>query len=77
MKRKTLFVTVCKNVILANLKNGRNDPPVRIACGKSDKNPRRVLTYETYGRIRIMGDMTKKKLPWGARVWVEIEESQV
>ncbi len=65
------YVTVCKNVILRNLKRGRNDPPIRVSRGKYG-SARHYHTY-TDGRVTVTTDM-KKPLPWGARVWVEIEE---
>jgi hypothetical protein len=66
------YVTVCRNAILRNLKQGRNDPTVRVSKGKHGK-PRRYRNYRK-GKIRICGDMRQKPMPWGARVWVEIEE---
>ncbi len=65
------YVTVCKNVILRNLKRGRNDPPIRVSRGKYGLS-RHYHTY-TQGKVTVRTDM-KKPLPWGARVWVEIEE---
>jgi hypothetical protein len=65
------YVTVCKNVILRNLKRGRNDPPIRVSRGKYG----RASHHHTYrnGRITVRSEM-HEPLPWGARVWVEIED---
>ena len=64
------YITVCKNVILRNLKQNRNDPPIRVSKGKYGK-PKHVHSL-TIDRMTFKVDM-KKPLPWGARVWVEIE----
>lgn len=66
-----LYVSVCKNIILSNLKNGTNKPTIRVSRGKYGK-PKHFRTFK-HGNITISGDMTKKPMPWGARVWVEIE----
>ena len=68
---EVIYVTVCKNVILSNLKHGRNDPAVRVSRGKYGK-PRRYRKYRI-GNVLVTCDM-KRPLPWGARVWVEITE---
>ena len=66
------YVTVCKNTILSNLKHGTNKPTIRISDGKYGK-PHRVRKYSTKGKVTIRCEM-KNPLPWGARVWLEIEE---
>ena len=66
------YVTVCKNTILSNLKHKTNKPPIRISKGKYGK-PRRVHNYTAQGKVTIRCEM-QKPLPWGARVWLEIEE---
>jgi len=66
------YITVCKNVILRNLKRKRNDPAVRVSRGKHGA-PRRYRDYHK-GNLHVYGDMRRKPLPWGARVWVEINE---
>lgn len=63
------YVTVCKNVILSNLKNRTNKPAIRVSVGKYGK-PKRYRNY-TNGNVKICADM-KNPLPWGARVWIEI-----
>lgn len=67
---KTTYITVCKNIILQNLKHGTNRPTIRVSKGKHGK----ARHYRIYrkGNVTVMGDMRQKKLPWGARVWVEI-----
>ncbi len=65
------YVTVCKNTILSNLKHGKNDPPIRISIGKYGK-PKRVHSFKKYGLAKIVCNM-EKPMPWGARVWIEIE----
>jgi hypothetical protein len=66
------YITVCKNTILSNLKHSRNDPTIRVSDGKYGR-PRRVHTFESTGRVKVVCDM-EHPLPWGARVWLEIEE---
>jgi hypothetical protein len=68
----TTYVTVCKNVILSNLKHGDNNPPIRVSRGKYDKHPTKKHEFR-YGNVTIKCDM-ENPLPWGARVWIEIEE---
>jgi hypothetical protein len=68
---KPLFISVCKNVILSNLKHGTNKPTVLVREGKYGKS-RRYRTFK-HGNITIEGDMRKKPMPWGARVYVKIE----
>jgi len=65
------YVTVCKNTILSNLKRGTNNPPIRVSEGKYGK-PTRVHEFSANGNIKVVCDM-KKPLPWGARVWLEID----
>lgn len=67
----TTYVSVCKNTILSNLKRKRNDPPIRISRGKHGK-PVRKHTFEAKGKVKICYSPTKP-MPWGARVWLEIE----
>jgi hypothetical protein len=31
---KKIYISVCKNVVLSNLKQGKNDPPIRVSVGK-------------------------------------------
>lgn len=67
---KTTYITVCKNKILSNLKHGTNKPTVRVCQGKYGK-PKLYRTYKK-GNILVSGDMSKKPMPWGARVWIEV-----
>ena len=73
--RKLTYVTVCKNTILSNIKHGTKKPTVRVSQGRYGR-PTRVASYvakrPTY--VAVKNDM-ENPLPWGARVWVEIEES--
>lgn len=66
------YITVCKNTILSNLKHKTNKPAIRVSEGKYGK-PKRVHNFTANGKVKICCDM-KKPLPWGARVWIEIEE---
>lgn len=65
----TTYVTVCKNTILSNLKNGTHKPAIRVSQGKYGK-PKRVHQFQTEGRIAVRSG---GPLPWGARVWLEID----
>lgn len=66
-----LYITVCKNVILSNLKNGTNKPPIRVSRGLYGK-PSHYHGMPFIGRGKIVYS-PKKPLPWGARVWIELE----
>ncbi len=71
----TLYVSVCKNIILSNLKHGTNRPTIRVSRGKYGK-PKHFRTFDARGKVKICGDMKNQKpMPWGARVWVEIVPS--
>ncbi len=70
---KKTYISVCKNVILSNLKNGTNKPPIRVSVGKHGK-PKHYHRYKK-GDFEIVCDM-KNPQPWGARVWVEIDGSE-
>ncbi len=54
------YVSVCKNIILSNLKHGLHKPPIRVSKG-------------LYGRPRIVYS-PNKPAPWGARVWIELDQ---
>jgi hypothetical protein len=69
----TTYVTVCKNTILSNLKHGTRKPAIRISRGKYGK-PKRQHTFTANGRVRVVTDMNHP-LPWGARVWLEINKA--
>jgi len=66
------YITVCKNTILSNLKRGTNHPAIRVSKGKHGK-PSRHHKYEATGTVRVITG--EKPLPWGARVWLEVEET--
>jgi len=66
----TTYISVCKNVILSNLKHGKNDPPIRVSKGKHGK-PDHCWGYE-YENVKIKYS-PKKPMPWGARVWIELK----
>lgn len=66
------YVTVCKNTILSNLKHNTRKPPIRVSVGRYGK-PKRVQQFCAKGKVRIICDMMNP-LPWGARVWMEIEQ---
>lgn len=65
------YVSVCKNTILSNLKNGTNRPTIRVSVGKHGK-PTRHHTMKFNGKGRIVYS-PNKPMPWGARVWIELE----
>lgn len=70
---KIIYMTVCKNTILSNRKNKRNDPPIRISEGKYGK-PWRTHSYLIPDACRVKVVYSPDKpLPWGARAWVEVE----
>lgn len=62
-----LCVSVCKNTILSNLKNGTDKPTIRLSRGLHGR-PWRQRTLTRKGTITFK----KGRAPWGARVWVEI-----
>jgi hypothetical protein len=68
----TTYITVCKNTILSNLKHGTKKPAIRVSRGKYGK-PVRRHRFTAKGRVRVCANMTKP-LPWGARVWLEVDE---
>lgn len=66
------YITVCKNVILSNLKHGTNKPPIRVSQGKHGKpTHHHILQVDKPERMRFVCDMDNP-LPWGARVWIEL-----
>ncbi len=70
---KKTYITVCKNVILYNLKHGTNKPAIRVSQGLYGK-PAHFHDYYITGLngVRVTCDMANP-LPWGARVWIEID----
>ena len=66
------YISVCKNVILSNLKNGTRRPPIRVSRGLHGR-PRHChsLAFKA-AKGRIVYSL--KPAPWGARVWIELEE---
>jgi hypothetical protein len=68
------YITVCKNTILSNLKHGTNKPTIRVSDGKYGK-PKRVHKFPFNAKGCIVCDMNNP-LPWGARVWIEIDETK-
>lgn len=65
------YISVCKNVILSNLKNGTHKAPIRVSRGLHGR-PRHRHTLEFNGRSRIVYS-PNKPAPWGARVWIEVD----
>lgn len=68
------YVSVCKNTILRNLKNKTNEPTIRVSEGKHGK-PKHVHVMEFEGKGRIVYS-PDSPMPWGARVWIEIEQRE-
>ena len=65
------YISVCKNVILSNLKHGTRRPPIRVSRGLHGR-PRHCHTLSfknAKGRIVY----ALQPAPWGARVWIELE----
>lgn len=70
-----LYITVCKNTVLRNLKRGENKPPLRICWGKHGK-PQYAHKVDFGftgggGAGRVVYD-PEHPMPWGARAWIEI-----
>lgn len=65
------YISVCKNIILSNLKHGTNKPPIRISRGLHGK-PRHAKTLTLTGRCKVVYS-PRKPAPWGARVWLEVD----
>lgn len=68
----TTWINVNKHVIAANAKHGRNDPPIRIAKGKSGK-PIYAHEIEIAGPSRLIYDADKPVLKCGARLAIATE----
>lgn len=66
-----IYVSVCKNTILSNLKHGTNKPAIRVSYGKHGK-PQHVHTFKFDGKGRVVYS-PNKPAPWGARVWIEFD----
>jgi hypothetical protein len=74
-KKKKTYISVCKNVILSNLKHGTNKAPIRVCHGKHGR-PYNVHELALRVPTRIVYSNPKdpnapKPMPWGARVWIE------
>jgi hypothetical protein len=66
------YITVCKNTILSNRKNGTDKPALRISEGKYGK-PRRAHSIRIKGMARVVQARPGEQgMPWGARAWVEV-----
>lgn len=80
MKSFLIYITVCKNTIISNLKRGENKPPLRISNGKYGKQDYAhqiplTAVCQQCGHEGVMGRVVydkNKPLPWGARAWIEI-----
>ena len=64
------YVSVCKNTILSNLKNGTDTPVIRVSKGKYGKATR-VREFAINGKAKLVYS-PDKPAPWGARVWLEV-----
>jgi hypothetical protein len=62
----TTYININKNVIAANAKHHRNDPPIRISRGKSGK-PVYAHEIEIKGSSRLIYSADRPILPCGAR----------
>ena len=67
----TTYISVCKNTVLSNLKNGTHRPVIRVSRGKYGK-PHRVHSFTAEGKIRVRY-RPNSPMPWGARAWLEVE----
>ena len=69
------YISVCKNTVASNLKNGTRIPVLRISHGKYGK-PQRADNFhlKTVKPASICVHYNPHKpMPWGARAWMEIE----
>ena len=67
----TIYVSVCKNVILSNRKQAKNDPPIRVSQGKHGK-PMHVHAFSFDGKGTLVYS-PDEPMPWGARAWLQVE----
>ena len=67
----TTYISVCKNTVLSNLKQGTNKPVIRVSRGKWGK-PQRVHEYVGHGLVHVRYE-PDSPMPWGARAWLEVE----
>jgi hypothetical protein len=65
------YVSVCKNTVLSNLKHGTNKPTIRVSKGKHGR-PTHWHEFTFNGKGKIVYS-PNKPMPWGARVWIELE----
>jgi len=78
-EKKPTFVSICKNQILANLKNGTNIPVIRLSKGMSGRPWRQHAPIEFKNiNLKICSALGKDDKPasWGARVWLEITDAE-
>jgi hypothetical protein len=74
MKKRIIYLSVCKQTIAQNRKllHSKRVGPIRMSEGKHRK-PRRIWGFGTdnvaYVGVHYMPD---KPMPWGARAWVQI-----
>jgi hypothetical protein len=64
------YISVCKNVILSNLKHGTRRAPIRISRGLYGRPRHRQALEFRGGRVVYSPD---RPAPWGARVWIELD----
>ena len=66
------IITVCKNQILSNQKNGTREPAVRVFSSGKVVARCHVANVVVDGKVvgRFIYDHDNKK-PWGARAWFE------
>jgi hypothetical protein len=70
-----IYISVCKQTVARNRKNGTNDPPIRVSVGKHGKPfHQHAVHFEGKGRVVYSPD---NPLPWGARAWIEIETNKL
>ncbi len=69
-----IYISVCKNTILSNLKQKKNDPPIRVSKGLHGR-PKRYHEYTAHGTTKVVYS-PNKPAPWGARVWLEVDDGK-
>ena len=66
------IVIINRNVIAANKKHGKNDPPISVREGRNGK-PDYHLEFEFKGKCKLVYN-PNKPLKCGATVWLEVDE---
>lgn len=73
----TEYVSINAGTIRKNAITGSNDPPIRIARGKSDQKPRYAHSIEIKGECRLSYRPKRPILRCGARLVIEAKDGAV